>query len=150
MSAPATADLETLRRMLCAVGIVGQIDGHDVIRRTSVIDLVDRARATQSDQRAGVAELVYPDELSDALRHVLGFPNFRCGPYAHLMRDAGADIQRKAEDEQAAVLHWLVKLVLDYGEKWVDAAAADLKVMREKIAASPTQQQEGGIGGDQC
>ncbi|CBJ37860.1 conserved protein of unknown function [Ralstonia solanacearum CMR15] len=39
--------LETLRRMLCGIGIVGQIDGHDVIRRTSVIELVDRARADQ-------------------------------------------------------------------------------------------------------
>ncbi|MHA6885690.1 hypothetical protein [Ralstonia pseudosolanacearum] len=39
--------LETLRRMLCGIGIVGQIDSHDVIRRTSVIELVDRARADQ-------------------------------------------------------------------------------------------------------
>jgi hypothetical protein len=100
-------------------------------------------RAAQSGQRAGVAERIYPDALSDALRHVLGFPNFKCSPFAHLMRDAGATIKRKAEDEQAVVLHWLIKLVLDHGEKWADAAQEEMKAMREKIVAAPTQQ-EGG------
>jgi hypothetical protein len=39
--------LQQLRRMMCGVGVVGQIDGHDVIRRDSVIELIDRAiRAT--------------------------------------------------------------------------------------------------------
>ena len=37
--------LDELRAVLCGVGIVGQIDGYDVIRRDSVIDLVDRKRA---------------------------------------------------------------------------------------------------------
>jgi hypothetical protein len=35
-------DVEELRRALCAVGIVGTIDGRDVIRRDSVLDLIDR------------------------------------------------------------------------------------------------------------
>ncbi|MFT0733815.1 hypothetical protein [Ralstonia wenshanensis] len=59
------------------------------------------------------------------------------------MRDAGATIKRKAEDEQATVLHWLVKLVLDHGEKWADAAEAELKDMRAKFVAASTQPQEG-------
>ena len=37
--------LDELRAVLCGVGIVGTIDGFDVIRRDSVIDLVDRRRA---------------------------------------------------------------------------------------------------------
>jgi hypothetical protein len=36
------ASLDELRAVLCGVGIVGQIDGYDVIRRDSVIDLIDR------------------------------------------------------------------------------------------------------------
>lgn len=37
-------DIEELRRVVCGIGVVGQIDGHDVIRRDSVIDLIDRRR----------------------------------------------------------------------------------------------------------
>ncbi|WP_175706815.1 hypothetical protein [Burkholderia ambifaria] len=77
----------------------------------------------------------YPEELTDDLRHVLGFPNFRCGPYAHLMRAVGADIAEKAEDEQAHVLHWLVKMVIDNGERWADVAGDELEAMRAKLAA---------------
>ncbi|WP_186163401.1 hypothetical protein [Burkholderia gladioli] len=88
----------------------------------------------------------YPDALTEDLRHVLGFPNFRCGPYAHLMRAAGADIQRKAEDEQAHVLHWLVKLVIDHGERWADVAQEELDAMREKVAG--LQGAQGGKGGE--
>ncbi|MCM2490847.1 hypothetical protein [Burkholderia glumae] len=77
----------------------------------------------------------YPDDLSDTLRHVLGFPNFRCAPYAHLMRDSGADIDSRSEDEQAHVLHWLVKLVLDHGDRWADVAELDLNAMRTKARA---------------
>ena len=42
---PKVRALDELRAVLCGVGIVGQIDGHDVIRRDSVIDLVDRRRS---------------------------------------------------------------------------------------------------------
>ncbi|MDN7851368.1 Lar family restriction alleviation protein [Burkholderia seminalis] len=82
------------------------------------------------------ASRAYPDGLTDTLRHVLSFPNFRCAPYAHLMRDSGADIDSRAEDEQAHVLHWLVKLVLDHGDRWTDVAEVDLNVMRAKARAA--------------
>lgn len=38
-------DAEELRRALCQIGVVGNIDGHDVIRRESVLDIIDRRRA---------------------------------------------------------------------------------------------------------
>lgn len=53
--AAAARGIETLRGLLYGVGIVGQIDGHDVIRRLSVIDLVERVRraiAGKSEQEA--------------------------------------------------------------------------------------------------
>ncbi|MCW3699253.1 VRR-NUC domain-containing protein [Burkholderia cenocepacia] len=78
---------------------------------------------------------IYPDEMSAALRDVLGRPNFWCSPIAHEMRAAGADIKRKAEDEQAHVLHWLVKLVLAYGDSWQEHAAIDLRAIREAADA---------------
>jgi hypothetical protein len=46
--------LDELRATICGVGIVGQIDGDDVIRRESVIDLIDRRRLAASvASRAG-------------------------------------------------------------------------------------------------
>lgn len=96
------------------------------------------AHPGQPKPRAEVttASRTYPDGLTDDLRHVLGFPNFRCAPYAHLMVAAGADIKPKAEDEQAHVLHWLVKLVLDHGERWADVAEEEMNSMREKVRAA--------------
>lgn len=78
----------------------------------------------------------YPDAPSDALRHVLGLPNYRCAPYAHLMRDRGADIDTHSEDGQAHVLHWLVKLILDHGDRSADAAEVDLDALRGKARAA--------------
>lgn len=51
--------LESLRAMLCGVGIVGAIDGHEVIRRDSVIELVDRIRhsAVRSDETMTLHEI---------------------------------------------------------------------------------------------
>ncbi|MCM2547611.1 hypothetical protein EFP18_12180 [Burkholderia glumae] len=80
--------------------------------------------------------LVYPNDLTPELLDVLGRPNFWCGPIAHAMRDAGADIRRKSEDEQAHVLHWLVKLVLGHGAAWQPAAGAALSQICEKAEAA--------------
>ncbi|MGK8887580.1 hypothetical protein [Burkholderia gladioli] len=82
--------------------------------------------------------LAYPDDLTPELLDVLGRPNFWCGPIAHAMREAGADIRRKAEDEQAHVLHWLVKLVLGHGAAWQPAAGAALSQILEKAQAART------------
>lgn len=46
--------MSQLRRVMCGVGIVGQIDGHDVIRRESVIELIDRAIAEATGQEGKV------------------------------------------------------------------------------------------------
>ena|SRR5579863_1966413 len=81
--------------------------------------------------------LPYPIDLTDDLREVLGWPNFRCGPVAHLMRAAGADIKRKAEDEQAVVLHWLVTLVLTHGSEWRTVARDEMTAMQERVKAAP-------------
>lgn len=78
----------------------------------------------------------YPDNMTPELLDVLGRPNFWCGPIAHEMRAAGTDIKKKAEDEQAHVLHWLVKLVLDHGAEWQKAAAEELRSIRDKANAA--------------
>ena len=38
---PRTFDHNELRRALCVIGVVGEIDGHPVIRRESVLNIID-------------------------------------------------------------------------------------------------------------
>ncbi|MBR8054198.1 hypothetical protein [Burkholderia vietnamiensis] len=102
------------------------------------IDMLERVTiAPRSTADATRLVRAYPDELIDDLRHVLGRPNFWCGRIARVMRAAGADIKTKAEDEQAHVLHWLVKLVLDHGAEWQKIAIEELHAIRYKTDAAP-------------
>ncbi|KKF88624.1 hypothetical protein XY58_08385 [Stenotrophomonas maltophilia] len=45
-------DLDELRRAVCVVGVVGQIDGHDVVRRNSVLGVIDVRRQRHIDSQA--------------------------------------------------------------------------------------------------
>ncbi|MGV0128667.1 hypothetical protein [Burkholderia gladioli] len=80
----------------------------------------------------------YPATLTPELQHVLGRPNFWCAQYARVMRAAGVEIECRAETEQAYVLHWLVKLVLDHGENWAIAAGAQIGDMQAIARAAPS------------
>lgn len=46
--------LHELRAVLCGVGVVGTVDGHEVIRRSSVIELVDARRQKMEGSPAHV------------------------------------------------------------------------------------------------
>ncbi len=53
--AAQAVDLDELRRAVCVVGVVGQIDGHDVVRRNSVLDVIDVRRQRQIESQAEVS-----------------------------------------------------------------------------------------------
>ena len=57
-------------------------------------------------------------ELNDETRWILGQPNFACGPIANVLRLQGAEINTKAEDEQAYVIYWMLSLYLKFGDDW--------------------------------
>lgn len=71
----------------------------------------------------------YPKEMTPALREVLGKMVFELSPLAPALRAAGHDIKRKAEDEQAHVMHWLIGIALEHGDGWRQKAAEDIKRM---------------------
>lgn len=77
----------------------------------------------------------YPKEMTPALREVLGMMVFEMSPIAHAFRAAGHDIKRRAEDEQAFVLHWLIGLVLEHGDGWRAKACDEM----ERMAAAAGQ-----------
>ncbi|WP_321895973.1 hypothetical protein [Paraburkholderia heleia] len=91
----------------------------------------DNVRAARSALEAGPLP-TYPDELTTELREVLGWMCFQCISIAQLMREAGIDVKKRAEDEQAHVLHWMVKLVLRHGADWRKAGTRDLEMWRER------------------
>jgi hypothetical protein len=43
---PIEPAIEEMRRAVAAIAVVGQIDGHDVVRQLSVLDIIDRRLAT--------------------------------------------------------------------------------------------------------
>jgi hypothetical protein len=71
-----------------------------------------------ADGRAEAAAATYPEELTPVLLNVLGLMNFQTCPLAEILRADGEDIPRKAEIEQARVLHWMIGLALKHGDKW--------------------------------
>lgn len=42
MAKERTTDVQATRRAVAAIAVVGKIDGHDVIRRESALDMVQR------------------------------------------------------------------------------------------------------------
>lgn len=83
------------------------------------------------------AELLhaYPEKLTDNLRDALSMMMWNTGPIASLLRVGGADIPRKAELEQAHVLHWTTHLVLKHGDDWRKIGDEHLKSIRDAANA---------------
>lgn len=70
--------------------------------------------------------------LDDEVRWILGRPNFWCAPIAAKLRRLGHEIQERAEDEQAVVIHWMLGLYLEHGDKWPEVARRVLTETREE------------------
>lgn len=74
-------------------------------------------------QAAGVAAASYSlPPLDEEVRWILGRPNFMCAGIAGALRMSGQEIKRKAEEEQAAVLHWMLTLYVQHGAGWREVA----------------------------
>ena len=67
--------------------------------------------------------------LNDDTRRILGIVCIQCIYLAELLRSDGHAIQRKAEAEQAAVIHWMLNIYLEHGEKWGDVVEQEAKRM---------------------
>ena len=66
-----------------------------------------------------MSALKIPSELNSDLRHILGRPNFVCGPIARRLRELGYECKEKAEDEQALVIHTMLIYYDLYKENWM-------------------------------
>jgi len=58
-------------------------------------------------------------KLDDEVRFILGRPNFVVAGIARRLHELGIyKVAKKAEDEQAVALHWMLTLYEKYGEDW--------------------------------
>lgn len=85
---------------------------------------------------SGSDTLAYPRTLSDDLREVLSLMVWQTGGLAEALRIGGEDIARKAEIEQAHVLHWLICLALENGPQYRDLVSERLRSIRQQAAAA--------------
>lgn len=67
------------------------------------------------------------------VRDILGRPNFWCSPWANILRRRGDVIPCKAEEEQAAVIRFMLNHYLAHGAGWADAAEAELQAIRYQV-----------------
>lgn len=104
------------------------LNGEDNERATPVVEVATDAPAS--------GPLVFPRELTPELREVLGIMIFQTSPIAHAFQRAGEPIKRRAEDEQAFVLHWLVTLALEHGADWRRVAVDRLDQLAAAAKAS--------------
>ena len=77
----------------------------------------------------------YPEEMTPALKNVLMLLIFRTGPIAACLRLDGEDIPHKAEEEQAHVLHWMIRLALEHGPAWSEVVHERLTEITNKLDA---------------
>ncbi|CAG2144527.1 hypothetical protein LMG31506_03025 [Cupriavidus yeoncheonensis] len=117
-------------------GLVMQRVGDDLRCRDGRYPATYREPETETAWRAWAnkpAGRTYPVELTPALREVLSLMVWKSGQIAHVLRAGGADIPKKAEAEQAHVLHWLIQLALEHGVHWWEHAYASLKEIQDAL-----------------
>lgn len=83
-----------------------------------------------------------PDSLDEHLVAILGRPNFACAPIAQVLRAKGRAIPRRAEHEQAAVIHYMLSAYLRHGEAWADYVRFDLYSTLDGTCPANTNQEK--------
>lgn len=88
----------------------------------AVKDLLAAVRMFRPVPAAGGAPAL--PVLDADLIEILGRPSFTCAFLAQVLRNGGRAIKKKAEHEQAAVIHFMLCQYLAHGSKWREAATS--------------------------
>ena len=78
--------------------------------------------------------------MTPELASILGLMCFQCISFAQALRAGGHQIASRAEDEQAAVLHWMLGHYFRHGDDWRTVAAEDMKRMEAEALAAQAKQ----------
>jgi len=75
---------------------------------------------------------------------ILGRPNFWCAPLAGGLRECGKEIPTHAEEEQAAVIYFMLEMYEKHGSNWRDKAREWLKFNKalnsERAKSAPVRE----------
>ncbi len=74
--------------------------------------------------------------FDDEVKFILGRPCFVVTEEAEMLRSRGQQIPYRAEDQQAAVLFWLLQMYQEYGAEWRQAVRREIEAWREGRKAS--------------
>ncbi|QBH20637.1 hypothetical protein EYC51_14695 [Alcaligenes faecalis] len=88
--------------------------------------------ALRTQQSADKVSALPP--LNDDLIAILGRPNFLCAQLADTLRSGGQEITKRAENEQAAVIHFLLGHYLADPAQWAEKANAAIDAARKEQA----------------
>lgn len=127
----ATERLEFDGEQVLAVVILAAADFERITAERDAL----QQRLNAADQRIddfGTPPVVLP-ELTEELRYIFGMMCFQCITYAQALRGMGHTIANKAEDEQAATIHWMLGHYLSDPDNWRTNAIAEIKAA--KLAA---------------
>lgn len=110
-----------------AITFWGKRDLRDVLRK--MLAELDAHYGAGAAIDTGVVARQLPQALDEDLIDILGRPNFLCAGIASILRQGGQEIKFKAEHEQAAAIHFLLKRYLEHGAAWADRAQEELNAM---------------------
>lgn len=96
----------------------------------SLVQAFEAGAATRSEAQAApeYARL----EMNPDLLEILGRPNFQCIRIAQILRAGGAVIESRSENEQAAVLLFLLNHYLADNANWYTNASEELRAKFDK------------------
>ncbi len=99
---------------------------HAVEGATKRMQQLAAAEEALKEARASASEKLY-QELDPELRWILSQLCFECIHTAAALRQMGHEIPKRAEDEQAASLNWMLGLYAKHGAGWREIAIATMK-----------------------
>lgn len=147
LACPVIMSAETLRALLAARQPVGEpvIDYEDLVDQAKDLiqcgcsvngafdwlleQLTDGEVLASPAQAVDLAPASIPN--TPEVRDILGRPNFWCSPWANVLRMRGDEIPNKAEEEQAAVIRFMLNHYLANGTAWAETAGAELDAIRK-------------------
>lgn len=89
--------------------------------------------ATYREEKSTAPVVSAMPALTDSLREVLGTPVHTMIPLVRLLQSQDPTVKHRYEDEQAALLHWMLTLWFQHGDDWRAAAAEEIGRMREIV-----------------
>jgi hypothetical protein len=130
--------LETIRSGIWAAAAEGLTFGP----QTMIAETIEVVLALPADGWQTGNTDTWPDELAQDsdLAFALGRPNFWCGSFAHTYQKAGAPIAKRAEEEQAFIIHRMISFQRSHGDDWREAMANEMRELQQHIELSlPTR-----------